>query len=67
MNIKEGSIVSTVEELSEVPCCICNDVVIEYSIPNDVWNKIFRENGSEHDKEYLCITCFLKKVVQQSS
>lgn len=46
------------EEISGIPCDICGGDVIEFSIPNDIWNKVIRLDGHEHDKEYLCMACF---------
>lgn len=48
---------------SEIPCVECNGEVIEFSIPNIVWNKVIRRNGKEHNKEYLCIWCFLNHTI----
>lgn len=45
-------------ETSSIPCDICGGAVIEFSIPNDIWNKVIRLDGHEHDKEYLCMACF---------
>lgn len=49
-------------EVSELPCGICGGEVIEFSIPNDIWNKVIRPDGHEHDKEYLCIDCFFNAL-----
>lgn len=46
------------DEISGIPCDICGGDVIEFSIPNDIWNKVIRLDGHEHDKEYLCMACF---------
>lgn len=46
------------ETISSVPCDLCGGEVIEFSIPNDIWNKVIRLDGREHDKEYLCVNCF---------
>ena len=49
--------ISNVE--SETPCCRCEGVVYEFSVPNEMWNKVVRKDGKEHDKEYLCIWCYV--------
>lgn len=46
------------DQASSIPCDICGGAVIEFSIPNDIWNKVIRLDGHEHDKEYLCMACF---------
>lgn len=46
------------DAVSSIPCNICGGAVIEFSIPNDIWNKVIRLDGHEHDKEYLCMACF---------
>lgn len=43
---------------SSIPCARCGGAVVEFSIPNDIWNEIIREDGHEHDGEYLCWNCF---------
>lgn len=50
------------DNVSEVPCDICGGKVIEFSIPNDIWNKVIRLDGHEHDKEYLCMDCFFEAL-----
>lgn len=45
-------------EISEVPCCKCSGLVIEFSIDNESWNTIIRDDGPETDQEYLCLECF---------
>lgn len=46
------------DEISGIPCDLCGGDVIEFSIPSDIWNKVIRLDGHEHDKEYLCMVCF---------
>ena len=46
-------------ESSEIPCNICGGEVYEFSLPNDIWNRVVRTSGTETDKEYLCMSCFL--------
>ena len=50
-------------EASDTPCSNCNGEVQEFSIPDKVWNKIIRNDGKETDNEYLCIWCFVARVV----
>jgi hypothetical protein len=54
------------DEVSEAPCARCGGEVIEFTIPNDIWNKVIRVEGRERDDEYLCIDCFfaaLRKAI----
>ncbi len=44
--------------ISSIPCHICGGEVNEFSIPNDIWNKVIRLDGHEHDQEYLCLNCW---------
>ena len=46
------------QALSEIPCCKCGGPVVEFSISNEVWNRLVRKGGPETDQEYLCIDCF---------
>lgn len=46
------------KETSQVPCCKCGGEVVEFSIPNDIWNFVMRTNGKESNKEYLCFNCW---------
>lgn len=46
------------DKVSEVPCSNCGGEVIEFTIPNDIWNKVIRLDGHEHANEYLCAGCF---------
>lgn len=48
----------TGEAASAVPCARCGGEVVEFSIPNDIWNEIIRLDGHEHADEYLCWNCF---------
>jgi hypothetical protein len=53
-------------KISEIPCAICRGEVIEFSIPNYIWNKIMRSKsgGHEHDKDHICFDCFKKKFIE---
>lgn len=46
-------------EISVVPCSNCGGDVIEFSVPNHIWNEIVRSNDKETDNEYLCVWCFI--------
>lgn len=46
------------DEISELACARCGGEVIEFTIPNDIWNKVIRRDGHERDDEYICIDCF---------
>lgn len=59
----DTGIVFIAEKASDTPCSICNGEVVEYSIPNHIWNMIVRNGGKEHDREYLCIWCFVKSAI----
>lgn len=48
--------------ISSIPCARCGGEVIEFSIPNDVWNKVIRPDGHEHTKEYLCANCWFNAL-----
>lgn len=48
--------------ISETPCSLCGGQVIEFGIPNDIWNKVIRLDGHESNKEYLCIDCFFEAL-----
>jgi hypothetical protein len=50
---------------SDIPCDLCGGVVYEFSVPNDIWNRVVRLGGPETDKEYLCLRCFLLAVVRE--
>lgn len=49
-------------KVSKIPCVACGGELIEFSIPNDIWNKVIRRKGKESDQEYLCIKCFFEKL-----
>lgn len=48
--------------LDAAPCLLCGEGVVEFSVPNDLWNAIVRRGGPETDQEYLCISCWYRKV-----
>ena len=48
--------------VSGTPCDRCGGLVIEFSIPNDVWNKVIRIDGEERWDEYICMGCFLERL-----
>lgn len=47
-----------IDAKGDIPCHRCGGDVIEFSIPNDIWNKVIRKDGHEQDNEYICIDCF---------
>lgn len=49
--------------MSDIPCCECGGPVVEFSIPNELWNRVMRPDGHETDKEYLCYSCWNKALV----
>ena len=56
--IVEGMTRSGFNGLSDIPCCKCGGPVVEFSVPNEAWNTVIRNNGPETDQEYLCVKCF---------
>lgn len=46
------------DKISSIPCAVCGGEVIEFSVPNDLWNYVMRPDGHETDKEYLCFSCW---------
>lgn len=49
---------------SEIPCCECGGEVVEFTVPNDIWNSVMRPDGHETDREYLCFDCWYKALRQ---
>ena len=49
--------------VSEVPCCKCHGEVIEFTVPNELWNAVMRPDGCETDQEYLCFDCWNKELL----
>lgn len=43
---------------TEIPCARCRGPVVEFTIPNEVWNAVIRPDGHERDDEYLCLACW---------
>jgi len=50
--------------VSPIPCSNCGGLVREFSVPNDIWNDVVRENKGETDNEYLCMRCFASAFVR---
>ena len=53
---------------SKIPCCNCGGTVIEFIVPNKLWNMVIRQSGHEGDKEYLCFACWnnaIYKYIEQ--
>jgi len=50
---------------SEIPCCRCGGVVVEFSVPHDAWNILIRDDGKETDQEYLCLECFARLAAEK--
>lgn len=48
--------------VSKVPCCVCGGEVVEFTVPNDLWNFVMRPDGKETGKEYLCWDCWNKAL-----
>lgn len=51
-----------IDVVSTVPCARCGGEVIEFSIPNDIWNKVVRIDGHESDDEYICVDCWFSSL-----
>jgi hypothetical protein len=49
-------------ESSSIPCCNCGGEVIEFTVPNALWNKVIRHDGHATDKEYLCFSCWNQQL-----
>jgi hypothetical protein len=49
-------------EPSVIPCAKCGGTVVEFIIPNDIWNFVIRKNGKETDQEYLCEKCWFEAL-----
>lgn len=47
---------------SKIPCCECGGSVIEFSVPNRLWNIVMRPDGHETNKEYLCFACWNNRL-----
>jgi hypothetical protein len=47
---------------STIPCCKCGGPVVEFTVPNDIWNAVIRRGGHETDQEYLCMDCWYKAL-----
>jgi len=50
------------DEISSIPCAKCGGSVIEFSVPNDVWNKVVRPTGRETSNEYICVNCWFNAL-----
>jgi hypothetical protein len=53
---------SRIDEVSTIPCCLCGGEVVEFTVPNDIWNLVMRPDGKETDKEYVCLDCWYKAL-----
>jgi len=53
--------------MNEIPCNRCGGNVIEFSVPNDIWNTVIRQDGHERDDEYICHACWYKSIRQHLS
>lgn len=62
MNIDEIEVLHKAHETSTIPCCLCGGEVVEFTVPNDIWNLVIRTDGKETDKEYLCLDCWYKAL-----
>jgi DNA-directed RNA polymerase subunit RPC12/RpoP len=51
------------DSISTIPCSNCGGRVQEFSVANELWNKVVRKNGKETNREYLCIWCFASLMV----
>lgn len=47
---------------NKICCSNCRGEVMEFSIPNDIWNFVVRKNGRETNNEYLCENCWFTKL-----
>jgi len=51
-------------KISKIPCCKCGKEVIEFTVPNELWNMVMRHDGHETDKEYLCFDCWNTELME---
>lgn len=51
-----------IDKVSVIPCSRCGGEVEEFVIPNDIWNKVIRNNGPESDNEYICVNCWFSAL-----
>jgi hypothetical protein len=51
-----------IDTVSTIPCARCGGEVIEFSIPNDIWNKVIRADTEESDNEYICVDCWFNSL-----
>jgi DNA-directed RNA polymerase subunit RPC12/RpoP len=58
MSNEIGNFVERKARMSEIPCCKCGGEVVEFVVPNDLWNMVIRQDGHESNKEYLCFACW---------
>lgn len=52
--------------VSSVPCCVCQGPVVEFVRSNEEWNATMRPDGLEHDKEYLCASCYMNALAARA-
>jgi len=48
----------TAGQKGAAPCARCGGAAPEFTVPNDAWNTIIRDDGREGPGEYLCLSCF---------
>lgn len=48
---------------SDIPCFECGNNVVEFSVPDELWNAVMRPDGHETGKEYLCFDCWNKNLM----
>lgn len=48
--------------ISSIKCARCGGHVVEFTIPNDIWNAVIRPDGRERDDEYICMACWHKAL-----
>lgn len=48
--------------VSIIPCYECGGEVIEFTVPNNIWNFVMRPDGKETNKEYICSDCWYKAL-----
>jgi hypothetical protein len=49
-------------EASSISCCECGGKVVEFTVPNDIWNMVMRPDGKETNREYICLDCWYKAL-----
>ncbi len=50
-----------------IPCARCGGGVVEFSVPNDLWNQVIRPDGRDRIDEHMCLGCWHSAVLDRLS